>query len=324
MPDGVHKLLSFLRKLIDSPKNIVKEVEKLVKCFMDLKTEDVKARGKFQICLQELNELVVEVELYIGTIMNRPTCTKERIDAIILELSRDQSTRFDVKNEDRFPRTISFLYDLDLWGKRAEKHYQKFNKMCKEYFERTQEIANAEQAAAKASKAEKNETIKAWVNFGLTIGIIGGAITGGASLLVLGAAAPIIVGGIALGTIAGAGAGVGTGAGAGVIASSDDRRDESTHNELSKKCFKSNEKAGELQFLATEYNKISESPIVKGEKDVIFRHENHPDVPMPIACDLKQSFVRIFEVINSDLSNIGNLSELKRKIEKMSTENVKK
>ena len=332
--------LSFLEALLDSPNDIIDKVQKLIKDFKSLKSEDVRARGEFRKHLRKLNELLLEVERYKDEITNRPLCTKERMDAISMELNceEEQYARFDFKDENRFPRTISFLHELDIWMEGVKQQYQKVDNLHQKLEEETQKKAEAAQDAMEASKAKKEETMKetmrAWRKVGLIIGTVGGAvITGGAALPVfaagmgLGAALTVFAAGATagVGALAGAGAGVSAVAGAGVIASSDDRRDESTHDELRKKYDKINEKGDELQKFAADFTLFSESSVLKKEKDVVLRvrHEVSSEEPkMPLLCDIEPLFQKMFKLLNLDI-DFSDINGLKKKLDEIVKEGRK-
>ena len=320
---AIESLLSYINDLLESPRDIIEKVENLIKNFKRLKSEDVRARGEFRKQLRKLNELLHEVELYRDAIIDHPVCTKERTDAIFTELnSKDQYEQyFNVDDRTRFPRSISFLRELDTWVKSVEEQYQKVDSLHKKFEKETQKMAEIAQDAAKVSKAEKEKTIKAWAKVGLLIGTIGGAITGGAALPVfmgVGAVLPVVVTGIGVGVGAGASAGAIAGAGAGVIASSDDAQDESTHDELRKKYDEINEKASDLQQFSKECKMRSKVHVLIKEKDVVSCPE------MPLLCELKPKFEKMFNLLNED-RDYGNLKEIKKDIDKeMVKEGIKK
>ena len=332
---AIESFLSFLMDLLNSPKDIIEKVRKLIeKDFKSLKSKDVRARGKFRKHLRKLNELLHEVERYKDEITNRPLCTKERMNAISMELNceEEQYARFDFKDENRFPRTISFLHELDMWMKGVKEQYQKVNNLHEELEEETQEKAEAAQAAMEASMAKKKETMNEWTIVGIIIGTVGGVAISSAALPIFAAmglsvalsafAAGATAG---VGALAGAGAGASAGAGIGVIASSDDRRDQSTHDELRKKYDKINEKGDELQKFATDVTVFSESSILKKEKDVILRvrHEVSSEEPiLPLLCDIEPLFQKMFKLLNLEV-DFSDINGLKKKLEEIVKEGRK-
>ena len=302
--DGVKNVPSFLQCILESPNDVTNSViEYLTNIFS---FEDVRARAKFRKVRRKLDEFVVEIELYESAVTNRPICNQERIDAINKELTckEDLLECFDMEKETRFPQTIAFLHELDMWEKRVERHYQQVQKLFEKIEEEAGLTAETAQDAAKASRAKKNQTRNIWTVVGVVFGTIGGVIvTGGAAL-------PVIAAGAGVGALAGVGAGAGTG----VIASSDDAQDESTHDELSKRCHKMGEEANELLALVTKFKVFSKSSTLEAQKETVLSHEM--GYSKPLLSNLKKPFKIIFDLMNLSI-DFNNPSKLKEQIKKI-------
>lgn len=327
MRDAMDKFLSFLGELLNSPQYLIDKVENLIKYLGILKSDDVTAQGQFQKQVQKLNELLVEVRLYKDAIRNRPLCTKGRMDAIFKELNcdceddqsaceadkfackDDQFAYFDKNDKKRFPRTISFIHELDSWLKRVKEQYKKVYDMHERFEKETLVMAKTAQDAAKKLREKTEETMRPWKGVGLVLGAVGIAVTCGAAVPAVVAAA--MGGGTAI-SVFGAGVGIsalsGVVTGAGVIASSEDRRDESTQTELKKEYVKMNKEANELRQFTTSCKVVSESSILKNEEEVILRDE------MPLLIDLKPLFEKIFKLMNLDI-DFDDLNKLNKELD---------
>ena len=296
-PDhNIDGLLSTIQNLLKSSKDIIEVVKEYLENLFG-KRRDVN-RGHFRKCLQKLHDIYVEVELYKDIIMNHPKCSQERKDAIFKELNckKDSHERFDMEDETRFPRTISFLHDLDSWGERVKEQYKKVDSLLKELEEETDRMTEIAQGAAMAAKAKKQTTRVLWTAIGVGFGLV----TGGAGL----------------GIVAAAGAGLSVG----MIASSDDAQDEKAYTESSEKYDVINKETHAANAFTTKTRVFTESAAMTESQAVILRHKRFPHKhPMPLLCDLEQPFVKIFKVLNLDIS-FGNLKELKMKIDRISQE----
>lgn len=313
--DGRSTLLSAIKYLLEFPKYITSFLRKAIEIerVKDLKSDDVKARRQYQACLRQLNDLVLEVEKYKSVVKNRPICGKERTDAILKEIScennrceedyceddHSKSAMFDIKDKKRFPRTISFLEELDMWKKRAEKQYTKVSELFVCFEKEVGFMTIKAQDVEKNSKTMKEITRGGLATAGVVVGVVGGILTGGAGLAVV----------AAIGAAC-AGAGIGTG----VVVSSRYAEKETTHAELKEKLEALNKKAGKLDRLAKDMDSlVVKSALLETNKDVVCRD-------MPLLIDLKEPFEAIFALMEAkiDFADFDELKKMMNQIEEKS------
>ena len=250
--------------------------------------------------LRRLNELEIEVESYKTAVKNRPVCRKERVDAIFMELNceDDEFVQFDIRDEEKFPQTISFLEELDLWKKRAEKQYTKVSELFKCFKKEVGDMTVTAEDVERDLNNRKWTARKVLATAGVAVGIVGGTIlTGGLGL-------PVVAAGV------GAACGAGAGIGAGVIVSSGFTEKETTHAELKKKLEDLYKKAGKLNHLAINMNRlVVKSALLEANKDAVCHK-------IPLLIELKEPFEAIFALMKANIDFAG-FDELKKMIEQI-------
>ena len=297
-------LVSSLQHLVEHPGELISIAELLlssddremsVSSLRHLMSDDDRARAQYDQCLQKMHELVLAVNTYKEAVDNRPSCKKERTDAILMELNceEEQYAKFDMKDESRFPRTIAFIHEMDLWKKRVEKHYKRVKELFDDFIKKIEKMLESAEDTASASHEKKLGTRIVLPVLGVGLGIVGVVLTGGVGLFVA----------------AGAGVGAACGAGVGVIASSEYSKKESTHTELKKKLDELTKEADKLCRFFEEIDKVFvKFDVLDTEDSVILRK-------MPLSAELKTPFVKIFKLMKVKVD--GDIEGIQKKIEKI-------
>ncbi|CAI8043082.1 hypothetical protein GBAR_LOCUS23907 [Geodia barretti] len=153
-------LVSSLQHLVQHPGGLISFLKQLFnESLINLKSDDVRARARYHQFLRKMHELILAVNIYKGAVDNRPSCKKERTDAILMELNceEEQYAKFDRNDESRFPRTISFIHEMDLWKKRVEKHYKRVKELFNDFLEKIEKMRESAEDTASTLNIMKRE-----------------------------------------------------------------------------------------------------------------------------------------------------------------------
>ena len=152
-PENRQILLQGIESILKHPAALIFYVEKQLEWseLNTFKSRNMIEQAQYRKCLQKLNDLLLAVSGYIDAVETRPNCSSDRTNAILAELNdkhaveEDKNAVLDLEDRRKFPRTIGFMKELEIWINDITQHFNEVKELYDNFEKEKERLLSVEE-----------------------------------------------------------------------------------------------------------------------------------------------------------------------------------